>query len=124
MSHRTREQERARLALNAVKAVPSDQRDDFKSQVRRLPSRIVTAGLLGSLAFLEAKASKSKGIERLIKALTEAVQTCDFDEGLGQNETLLRKLAEAKDDIYLRQVTDEVMAYTSWLKRMVEAHYA
>ena len=119
---RTREQKRASLALKEIKKVKDkDKRKCFKTQVRALPSPVVTSGLLGSRAFLEAKKHKTEGSPELIEALERAVESRGF-ENSPDGTNLLEKLSNG-DDIYLRQVTDEVMAYTSWLKRMVEAHY-
>lgn len=100
---------RADHAWNTLRTVKPDDFEDFKIQVKKLPSRILTAGLGHAMAFLEAKQDSPP----LINALNDWMLN-------DKRKSLVEAIVKGDSD-FLRRTTDEVMAYLLWLKRFVEA---
>lgn len=97
----------------------------FGTQAKRLPVRILTAGLGQALAFLHAKKTAS----RLLTALGDWVLDKRADPESRRPEpdetALLRAIIAGDTDrdqrIDLRRATDETLAYLQWLNRFAEA---
>ncbi|MBF0290830.1 MAG: type III-B CRISPR module-associated protein Cmr5 [Nitrospinae bacterium] len=116
--NQTLDQERAAHSWGIVQNVkrelaPQDQKK-FGGQAKKLPIRIMSAGLGSSLAFLEAK----KYAPKLLDALSE--WTKKKMPGADAQMPLLARIMK-NDANFLRRATDETLAYLQWLNRFAEA---
>ena len=115
MSRRqTLEQLRARDAWNRIEEVRNAP-GKYRSQVRKLPSLILTNGLGQAVAFMKAKKQ-----DMLYKHLS-----CWVTSQMGEPNTvgdvhLMTDILESDSDTY-RRMTTESLAYIVWLKRFAEA---
>jgi len=87
----------------------------FGGQAKKLPTRIMAAGLGQALAFLKAK-GYAPG---LLAELTEWVSV-RISLRQGEPKDLLERIVKGDSD-FLRRATDEVLAYLVWLNRFAEA---
>ncbi len=87
----------------------------FGSQAKKLPTRIMAAGLGQALAFLKAK----KYAPGLLAELTEWMGV-RLPNKQGEAKDLLERIVKGDSD-FLRRATDEVLAYLVWLNRFAEA---
>lgn len=136
----TRDQRRAKHAMQAVEAVlakfpptvtpttqgqkstPHEKAKKFGGQARKLPTRIVASGLGQALAFLKAKDYAPD----LLVALGDWVINKPADGfnrpgAKPKDDDLLKAVILGTSD-YLRQTTDEALAYLQWLNRFCEAN--
>jgi CRISPR-associated protein Cmr5 len=117
----TLDQRRAAHAWRAADRlrVGSPEADDYAREAKKLPVRIITAGLGQALSFLAAKAKdRKKGLADLHADLTEwTKQRLPRASG---HATLLEAVVQT-DSQFLRRATDELLAYLGWLNRFVEA---
>lgn len=137
----TRDQQRAKHAMQAVEAVlqkfpptvqgkkstPHEKAKKFGGQARKMPTRIVASGLGQALAFLKAKdyapdllAALGEWVLSVVKPTNE-VQIELTKPGTKRDEELLKAVILGTSD-YLRQATDEALAYLQWLNRFCEAN--
>ena len=125
MSHISNlEHERAKEAWSCVDYVNIEIdsqgfKKEYRSIVMKLPTLIITNGLGQTLAFLK---SKGKGNEN--KPEEKVYQ--DIDAWLSKNirwntntELIERVIALPSDKF--RQITAEILAYLSWMKRFADA---
>lgn len=118
----TLDQRRAKHAWEAVqqaKSLGGSHPKDYGGEAKKLPMRIMAAGLGHALAFIVAKTKNKPGLERLHKDLTEWVIT---ERGLksGLNASLIESIVHG-DAGFLRLATAETLAYLQWLNRFAEA---
>lgn len=118
----TLDQRRAKHAWAAVQAakgrvgVHKDQDPKkFGGQAKKLPTRIMAAGLGQALVFLKAK-GYAPG---LIHIVTDWVMS--QRGGLSSSSNDLVKAIVDGDADFLRRATDETLAYLQWLNRFAEA---
>lgn len=118
----TLDQRRAKHAWEVVQRAKhkqgAHQQQDPKKlggQARKLPTRIMTAGLGQALAFLKAK-GYAPG---LLAELTEWVKQ-RIPPKQGEPVDLLERIIKGNSD-FLRRATDETLAYLVWLNRFAEA---
>jgi CRISPR-associated protein Cmr5 len=120
--HQSLDQRRAGHAwqlVAQVKAADEKARKDFKVQAKRLPARIMAAGLGQSLAFLEAK----RTAPLLLAALADWVnQRGPAGPRDGEARLLLRIVRGDSD--FLRFATAECLAYLQWVVRFADAELA
>lgn len=120
----TLDQRRARHAWEAIKSIAQGDKQDaqeYAREAKKLPVRIMTAGLGQALAFTLAKAkAKKKNLIRLHDDLTSwVIRGRPID--LAKCPTSLRdSIVEGNAD-FLRMATDETLAYLAWLNRFGEA---
>lgn len=119
----TLDQRRAAHAWSAVvelKKCSESERKDYAGEAKKLPIRIMTSGLGQALAFLLAKAKDKK--QHLRQLHTDLTEWTLGQRGLPgpARESLLHSVIGADSD-FLRQATDEVLAYLQWLNRFTEA---
>lgn len=124
----TLDQRRARHAWDAVARVRDDPKaSSYRREAKRLPVRILTAGLGHALAFLCAKAGSGRE-ENANTWLLRDVADWVFDKRGNPDSAadrpapnaLIEKIV-ASDAAFLRITTDEVLAYMQWLTRFAEA---
>ncbi len=118
----TLEQRRAGRAWDVVQRAKQEQgnhqRQDpkkFGGQAKKLPTRIMAAGLGQALAFLKAK-DYAPG---LLAELTDWI-VARIPPKQGEPEELLERIVKGDSD-FLRRATDEVLAFLVWLNRFAEA---
>jgi CRISPR-associated protein Cmr5 len=121
-TRQTLDQRRARHAWDAVQRAKQKQGhhhdqdpEKFEDQAKKLPTRIMAAGLGQALAFLKAK-NYAPG---LLAELTEWIGERIPPDRAGSKD-LLERIIEGDSD-FLRRATDEALAYLVWLKRFAEA---
>ncbi len=118
----TLDQRRANHAWNAVQQAKQKQghheKQDpkkFGGQVKKLPTRILAAGLGQALAFLKAK-DYAPG---LLAEVSDWINT-RIPPRQKESNDLLERIVQGNSD-FLRRATDEVLAYLLWLNRFAEA---
>lgn len=118
----TLDQRRAGHAWSAVQQVkaktsPHANQDPkkFGGQAKKLPTRIMAAGLGQALAFLKAK-GQAPG---LLAELNDWIKV-RMPPAQGGPQDLLERIIKGDSDL-LRLATDEVLAYLVWLNRFAEA---
>lgn len=122
-SIRNLDQERAKHAWEAVQSatkLKDDAPKKYGREAKKMPVRIMTAGLGQALAFIEAKAEKHKELRNLHADLTRWVFEGRKLKKAGETKTLLETVIRS-DATFLRMATDEVLAYLQWLNRFAEA---
>ena len=126
-SSQTLDQRRGRHAwkcIEEVKQFPSDKhKEEYAREAKKLPTRIMAAGLGQALAFLLAKAKgKSERPKEHLKKLHDDL-TAWLNERplvLKKRDSLLESIIHDSSD-FVRLATDEVLAYLQWLNRFSEA---
>lgn len=111
---KTINQKRSEFALREVENVKKNNSDlkKYKSLVRKLPSLIITNGLLPTIAFLNSKSEYKQVYDSVEKWLTK-------ERKIFAGNNLLQELSVAEVS-KLRLATMEVLALADWLKRAVE----
>lgn len=118
----TLDQRRAAHAWHAVQRAKkkeghhqSQNPKKFGGQAKKLPTRIMAAGLGQALAFLKAK----QYAPGLLKELTEWINQLVPPRQQEPND-LIERIVRSNSD-FLRRATDEALAYLVWLNRFAEA---
>jgi CRISPR-associated protein Cmr5 len=112
----TLDQRRAAHAWGVVEQVmrlPEGDQDEFGTQAKKLPTRILAAGLGQALAFLEAK----NAARPLREALAEWMD--QRRPAAGERRLVVRVIHGDAD--FLRFATAECLAYLQWLVRFADA---
>jgi len=115
----TRDQQRAQHAWSAIrKAVELSDGDKRKygTEAKKLPVRILSAGLGHSLLFLK-KAKEEQPHTALLNDLSDWVCQSLPCKVKGN---LLQSVVQG-DSLFLRRATDESLSYLRWLVRFAEA---
>jgi CRISPR-associated protein Cmr5 len=116
----TTDQRRASHAWECVRAVVGSSdakaRKEFGTQAKKLPTRIMTAGLGQALAFLEAQQYAPELRGTLASWLHERRPAKNQDEA----ERLVLRVIRG-DAEFLRYATAEALAYLQWLVRFADA---
>jgi CRISPR/Cas system CMR-associated protein Cmr5 small subunit len=119
--HQNLDQKRASHAWNVIQQVKleEDKQKEFKIQVKKLPARILAAGLGQSLAFLEAKHAAP-----LLRALADWINRHELAGGhpSPDQDRLLLRVVQGDAD-FLRFATAECLAYLQWLVRFADAEF-
>jgi CRISPR-associated protein Cmr5 len=112
----TLDQRRANHAWDVIQRVKSrPDAKKFGGQAKKLPTRIMAAGLGQALAFLNAK----KYAPDLLTDLSSWMEQ-RLPPKQGESKELLERIVKGNSE-FLRRATDEVMAYLLWLNRFAEA---
>jgi CRISPR-associated protein Cmr5 len=118
----TLDQRRASDAWDVVGRAKQKQGDHhgqdpkkFGGQAKKLPTRIMAAGLGQALAFLNAKKYAPGLLTELSRWMKQRVPPKE-----GGPTDLLERIVKGDSD-FLRRATDEVLAYMAWLNRFAEA---
>jgi CRISPR-associated protein Cmr5 len=119
---KTLDQRRAAHAWDVVQRAKKQQAvhqgqdpKKFGGQAKKLPTRIMAAGLGQALAFLKAKGYAPGLLHELAEWMKERVRLRQ-----GEPTELLERVVKGDTD-FLRRATDEVLAYMAWLNRFAEA---
>jgi len=93
---------------------------EYARGAKKLPTRIMAAGLGQALAFILAKAKDRKpNLKQLHEDLTDWVIK-QRPMSAKKPNSLMESIIEGDSD-FLRRATDEVLAYLVWLNRFAEA---
>ncbi len=117
---RLRNQEIAEMCLSEIKEIKKDAKgnneklDKYLTAIRRLPSTIVSNGLISAMAFYKSKQEKRK-VYKIVSELLKKQKLLNFKE----NEDLLDFLVRI-DANTLRFVSSQVLLIATWLKRIAE----
>jgi len=125
---KTLEQGRAKFAYNCAEAGSKiDKKKEYKSYVKKIPTMIKTNGLGAAFAFVKAKSSDDKQkAGYAYKQIYEHVAGWLKQEPCGLVATDLNAGKDLADVIITlespryRALTNEVLAFFSWLKRFAE----
>lgn len=118
----TTDQNRAGHARAAIKAMcdhpTQETRNEYATQAKKLPVRIISAGLGQALAFVLAK----KG-EELLRDLGDWVtkKPAQYQPGARPDKYALLNAIINGDADTLKQYTQEAICYLQWLNRFAEA---
>lgn len=97
---------------------------DVARQARKLPTRILTAGLGQALAFIKAKGNAADLLVALGEWVLHERQNPDSMTNTHKHKAndaeLLMAVIERGSD-FLRRATDETLAYLLWFNRFAEA---
>ncbi len=126
----TLDQRRARHAWESVTGLAErseggkrqygDSAKEYGREAKKLPMRILAAGLGSALAFVAAKAKDKKPqLNRLLAHMTDWV-IAKRPMPAPQPGSLLESIVHENAD-FLRRATDEALAYLQWLNRFAEA---
>ncbi len=113
----TLDQQRARHAWRVIEQVLQKDKaaqKDFGTQAKKLPARVLAAGLGPALAFLEAKGKTPA----LLEALADWMHA--RRPATGERRLVVRVIEGDAD--FLRYATAECLAYLQWLVRFADAH--
>ncbi|MEW6263971.1 MAG: type III-B CRISPR module-associated protein Cmr5 [Thermodesulfobacteriota bacterium] len=122
-SRPTLDQRRASCAWNAIEEIKKtgqEKAKEYAGEAKKMPMRILTAGLGPALAFILAKAKEKKpNLKQLHSDLTKWVIE---ERPIKANKTgsLLESVIMGDSD-FLRRATDETLAYLQWLNRFADA---
>jgi CRISPR-associated protein Cmr5 len=116
----TLDQKRAQHAWQAVQRLDRADGKEYAGEAKKLPMRIMAAGLGQALAFLAAKAKDKKpSLRQLLDDLTAWVIRERPLSG-AHPDSLLGSVIFGNSDFF-RRATDETLAYLQWLNRFAEA---
>lgn len=98
---------------------------DYRSRVRKLPSMVLVNGLGQTLAFIASKRQKEKGKEKnaydlVYKQLSDYFSKECLSIKMPEGRDLCEWVISLDSQDY-RQVTNEALAFLSWLGRFTEA---
>jgi CRISPR-associated protein Cmr5 len=110
----TLDQRRAAHAWQVANDLKGDKKQ-FGTQVKKLPTRIMAAGLGQALAFLEAKKYAPELQQALANWIHERRPVKD-----GETKRLVVRVIQGDAD-FLRFATAESLAYLAWLVRFADA---
>ena len=111
---------RAETAFAYVKDITESHENmekKYKSLVRKTPMRIKTNGLGATLAFVFSKKKGENQHTLLYRQLEDWLNENDMLEGEG--DELVEKIV-AMENAKLRVVTNELLAFLTWLCRFVD----
>ena len=115
------EQKRAKHAFEAVLNAKKlgKGKDDYANQAKKMPVRIISAGLGQALAFILAK----DNAEELLRYLSDWVMNKPDNYTPNQRPQKMKMIEEiiAGDSEKLRYYTNESLAYLQWLNRFASA---
>ena len=118
----TLEQRRAADAWKAVQCARKRKAaSDYRRETKRLPVRIMTAGLGHAIAFANAKIGENAAVANDVAGWV--LKRLDGDSPPPKQDggsTLMRRIVENDAD-WLCRATEESLAWLQWLSRFAEA---
>lgn len=115
------EQKRARHAFEAIQnalKLPKE-REDYSIHAKKMPVRIISAGLGQALAFILAKDNANELLQDLSDWVINKPEK--YDPSKRPDKSLLIQTIISGDADKLRYCTHETLAYLQWLNRFAEA---
>ncbi len=112
------EKSRANQAFNDVKNIKDEAfSKKYKSLVKKTPARIKNCGLNETLAFIFSKQNNKPYFKKLYEQLNQRLQSSGYLTS--STEELMLQLIKMDKSLY-RSVTNETLAYLTWIKRFTE----
>jgi len=112
------EHERARFAYDEVKSYyekPESEKEKFESWAEKLPSMIVSCGLLQAVAFYKTKKEGEPLYKIINKWLKTKLSEADSFDAL---QWLTQSVVDLQQYLY---ISDEVLKLSIWVKKMAKA---
>lgn len=117
----TLDQRRAKHAWDAIQRAKGGKNGKkYGGQAKKLPTRIMTAGLGQALAFLKAKGYAPELLQDVGHWVLEMRGNEGSKAARPPDDALITKIISSDSD-FLRRVTQETLAYMQWLNRFAEA---
>jgi len=116
----TLDQRRAAHAWEAVKDAKSENDKEFKGQAKKIPTRIIAAGLGQALAFLHAKGYSPLLLRVLGDWVLEKRHKPESKAERPPEDALIQHILNGTSE-ELRMATGETLAYLQWLNRFADA---
>ena len=118
---KSKEQERAKKAWELANAVPDSIIGKYASLAKSAPIMILTNGLGQTLAFFISKSNKRNEYNLLYQHIREWLdQNISWASNDEIGNDLIEKVINENSQIY-RMVTEETLAFLSWIKRFATA---
>ena len=119
------EKGRAEFAYNKVKEAidtrEGRKKKEYRSYTRKIPTMILTNGLAQTLAFVKAKSENGNAYDVLYKQMTEYLKSSTTARiQMPSNENDLIKWIVSCNSTEYRYITQELLAFLNWLKRLAE----
>ena len=117
------EQERMKKAYDFVEDIKNNHKDikkEYLSLVRKLPAMIVHNGLITTFVFLkskEGKENKDTAHKELLNHLILYLESSGVD--INSYESFKERMGDIELEEYLF-ITQDVLAFATWLKRIAE----
>ena len=116
----TLDQRRAAHAWEAVKDAKRENDKEFKGQAKKIPTRIIAAGLGQALAFLHAKGYSPLLLRVLGDWVLEKRHKLESRAERPAEDALINHICNGTSE-ELRMATGETLAYLQWLNRFADA---
>lgn len=118
----TLDQRRAQHAWKAVEIAKDHEKDfeEFRNQAKRLPMRILAAGLGQALTFLWAKKYAPVLLQATADWVLDKRPHAQSTKEYPAQDALIKAIMHGNAD-FLRHATDETLAYLRWLVRFADA---
>ena len=106
--------------LNKCKSLHTDLLKNFRSYARKIPQMILSNGLGQTLAFVKAKAKDGNAYELIYSQLTDYLRSDSTARIQMRGDGELIEWVITLDSEKYRFITEEILAFLSWLKRFAE----
>ena len=116
----TLDQRRAAHAWEAVQEAKRERDKEFKGQAKKLPTRIIAAGLGQALAFLHAKGYSPLLLRVLSDWVLDKRRKPESRAERPADNALIQHILNGTSE-ELRLATGETLAYLQWLTRFADA---
>lgn len=117
----TPDQRRAKHAWEAVQEAKKGKNPkQFGGQAKKLPMRVMAAGLGQALAFLCAKGYAPDLLKEIGDWVLDKKDHPDSTKPKPAEDALIKQIIGGSSD-FLRRATDETLVYLRWLTRFADA---
>lgn len=118
------ERGRVEFAYECVKNAKKELKEkekDYRSYVRKIPQMILSNGLGQTLAFIYSKKKDGNAYDLIYKQLTDYLKSDSVARiNMPKNEKELIEWVISLSSTKYRYVTEEILAFLSWLRRFAE----
>jgi CRISPR type III-B/RAMP module-associated protein Cmr5 len=131
---RTLEQQRVEAALRSVESVPREAAEEYRSLAQGFPAMLVSSGIAPALAFLEARAKRTKEKDNKDSKVNASallsshvakwvLENCfkETSSGNTPGQQCLKKLSGV-DSVRYRLAEREAVEFAVWVKRFAQAY--
>lgn len=118
---RTTEQRRAKHAWNAVqRAKASKGAREYFTHAKKLPVRIMTAGLGQALTFVHSKGNAQNLLQDIADWVLDKKGNINSSSPPPKFDVMISAITD-RDSSFLRIATNETLTYLQWLNRFADA---
>jgi CRISPR-associated protein Cmr5 len=105
----------------AINTLEGKKKKEYRSYTRKIPTMILTNGLGQTLAFIVAKRENGNAYDLIYKQLTEYMKSeSTVRIQMPKNKEDLLEWVIFCDSQKYRYITEELLAFLNWLKRLAE----